>query len=99
MVLTLLASGCSGIGPRNIQGSRADYNVAIQQTNEQEVLLNLVRLKYRDTTYFLRIGISNAPQGPKTRPRPSTTGHLRQQDRGRGAHSERHAAPPALLWP
>jgi hypothetical protein len=51
----LLLTGCMSMGPRSIQTTRADYNMAIQQTNEQELLLNLVRLKYRDSIYFLNV--------------------------------------------
>lgn len=48
-------TGCAAQGPRSINSSRAEYNVAIQQTNDQELLLNLVRLKYRDSIYFLNV--------------------------------------------
>jgi hypothetical protein len=51
----LLMTGCSSMGARSIHTNRADYNMAIQQTNDQELLLNLVRLKYRDTIYFLNV--------------------------------------------
>lgn len=51
----LLLTGCMSMGPRSIHTTRADYNMAIQQTNEQELLLNLVRLKYRDSIYFLNV--------------------------------------------
>ena len=56
VVLTMLMlTGCMSMGPRSIHTTRADYNMAIQQTNEQELLLNLVRLKYRDSIYFLNV--------------------------------------------
>lgn len=32
-----------------------DYNVAIQRTNDEQMLLNLVRLRYRDTPQFLNV--------------------------------------------
>jgi hypothetical protein len=32
-----------------------DFNMAVQQTNSEELLLNLVRLKYRDSTYFMSV--------------------------------------------
>jgi len=54
LIVTLL-SGCMTMGPRSIHTNRADYNMAIQQTNDQELLLNLVRLKYRDSIYFLNV--------------------------------------------
>ena len=49
------ATGCSYHGPDALRMTRSEYNVVIQQTNEQELLLNLVRLKYRDTPYFLSV--------------------------------------------
>lgn len=53
--LLLALSGCASMGPGSIQGNRLDYNIAIQQTHDQELLLNLVRLKYRDRLYFLNV--------------------------------------------
>jgi hypothetical protein len=50
-----LTVSCGLYGPESIRATRTDYNVSIQQTNEQELLLNLVRLKYRDTPSFLSI--------------------------------------------
>lgn len=55
LVLSLLASGCAYHGPDALRLTRPEYNMVIQQTNEQELLLNLVRLKYRDTPYFLSV--------------------------------------------
>lgn len=55
ITLVLSLSGCAHFGPENIKGNRLDYNVAIQQTNDQELLLNLVRLKYRDRMYFMNV--------------------------------------------
>lgn len=50
-----LLSGCAYHGPDALRMTRPEYNVVIQQTNDQELLLNLVRLKYRDTPYFLSV--------------------------------------------
>lgn len=55
LVGAALLAGCAAAGPGSLRSTRADYNVAIQQTNEQELLLNLVRLRYRDTLYFLSV--------------------------------------------
>jgi len=51
----LVISGCGGLGPKVIKGERQDYNIAIQRSNNQQLLLNLVRLKYRDTPFFLEV--------------------------------------------
>ena len=48
-------SACSYIGPSTVEGNRALYNTSIQQTDEEQMLLNLVRLKYRDTPFFMEV--------------------------------------------
>ena len=48
-------NGCSGLGPATLKGNRYNYNTTIQRSNDQQLLLNLVRLKYRDTPFFLEI--------------------------------------------
>jgi hypothetical protein len=50
-----LLSGCTFLGPSSIKATRPAYNLAIQQTNDQELLLNLVRIHYRDTLYFTTV--------------------------------------------
>jgi len=53
--LAVALAGCAQVGPRSISANRAAYNLAIQQTNDQELLLNLVRMRYRDTLYFTHV--------------------------------------------
>ncbi|OYY69560.1 hypothetical protein [Sphingomonas sp. 28-63-12] len=55
LAAAILLSGCSYIGPRSLIATRPLYNQAIAQTNDQELLLNLVRIRYRDTTYFTSV--------------------------------------------
>lgn len=55
LLLALISSACARIGPDIIQAGGNDYNIAIQQTNNEQLLLNLVRLKYRDTPFFLQV--------------------------------------------
>ncbi len=52
-------SGCT-VGPALLRASRIGYNEAIQGTTEQQLLLNLVRLKYRDTPLFVEVGSVSA---------------------------------------
>jgi len=54
LLLPLLAA-CTHIDPERIQANSNDYNIAIQHTSEEQLLLNLVRLKYRDTPFFLEV--------------------------------------------
>ncbi len=55
LLLAPLLTGCAYHGPDALRMTRPEYNMVIQQTNDQELLLNLVRLKYRDTPYFLNV--------------------------------------------
>jgi hypothetical protein len=54
-VLMVVIGGCHQAGPASVKMGRAGYNIAIQQTNSEQLLLNLVRLRYRDTPYFMEV--------------------------------------------
>lgn len=47
--------GCISIGPKVIEGTRTDYNHAVQNTDIQQLLLNLVRLHHDDTILFIDV--------------------------------------------
>ena len=51
----LATAGCTTLGPRVLKGERINYNLALQSTADEQMLLNLVRLKYRDTPIFLEV--------------------------------------------
>lgn len=53
--LALSAAGCHHSGPASITGGRAKFNDAIQQTNGEQLLGNIVRLRYRDSPYFMQV--------------------------------------------
>ncbi len=58
--LTLqLMSGCS-VGPQMLQGVYLSYNDRVRATADQELLLNIVRLRYLDTIEFLAINSISA---------------------------------------
>ena len=54
-LVSLAASGCVSFGPKVVRSARSEYNKAFATTSDEELLLNMVRLKYRDTTYFVNI--------------------------------------------
>jgi hypothetical protein len=56
-LVALLAAGCAGpsIGPGTIQANRHDYNEAISRSWDEQLLLNLVRLRYRDSPLFVDV--------------------------------------------
>lgn len=52
--LAALAAGCA-LGPRAVEQNRLRYNEAVKTTTEQQLLLNIVRLRYTDTPSSLSI--------------------------------------------
>lgn len=59
LMLLVSLTGCASLGPRTIRNARFDYNEAIVRTWNEQMLLNLVRLRYRDTPLFLEVsGVS-----------------------------------------
>ncbi len=55
--LTLFTTNCATrFGPRTIPAARFDYNDRIARSQNDQLLLNLVRLRYRDTPVFLDVG-------------------------------------------
>lgn len=55
LLCCLVATGCSVIGPRTLKQSRLQYNEVVKSTSEEEMLLNIVRLRYVDTPSSLSV--------------------------------------------
>lgn len=55
VVSTLFVAGCASIGPHGIEMSRTDFNKAIQRTDGEQLLLNIVRQRYNDPVMFLEV--------------------------------------------
>ena len=56
LLFVLVCTGCqSTFGPSALQRTHPGYNQAIVTSLDQQMLLNLVRLKYRDSPYFLDV--------------------------------------------
>ena len=53
VVLGILSS-CSVVGPRSISMGRADYNEAINRTEDAQMLLSIVKGCYGETFSLLR---------------------------------------------
>jgi hypothetical protein len=53
--LLFVVAACTSIGPLNIGQDRMKYNEAMQKTNDQELLINLVRLRYLDSPSFVSV--------------------------------------------
>lgn len=54
--LLVLLSGCSSVANRSIRTTYASYNQTIAYNQSQQMLLNLVRLRYRELPMFLKVG-------------------------------------------
>jgi len=48
-------SGCSGIGPRMVAQDRFDYTGALADSWKQQMLINMVKIRYGDTPVFLDV--------------------------------------------
>ncbi len=55
LLTLLLASGCNSIGPDHLRSTHPLYNAAIVDSLNEQFLSNLVRLHYRDPTFFLDV--------------------------------------------
>lgn len=54
-LLLLALSGCAWNGATHLPRERYDYNRALQSSASEQLLLNLVRLRYRDVPLFLEV--------------------------------------------
>ena len=55
IVASVLVTGCSSLGPGALQENRLQYNEAVKTTSEEQLLLNIVRLRYTDTPSSLAV--------------------------------------------
>jgi hypothetical protein len=62
-VIVLLAgvalTGCNAFGPRAVEGTRVAYNEVLARTQDEQLLLNIVRLRYVDVPMFLEVASIN----------------------------------------
>ncbi|MFY7697971.1 MAG: hypothetical protein ACOVQX_04015 [Legionella sp.] len=56
ILLFLILAGCRSIGPGVLNNDRYNYNLAMNYSSKQELLLNMVRLRYDDSPMALKIG-------------------------------------------
>jgi hypothetical protein len=55
IIAALACAGCTSIGPRGMHNAHPAYNDALTSTLDQQLLTNLVRLKYRENPLFLEV--------------------------------------------
>ena len=56
LLVIVAVTGCTQLGPGLIEAGRNEYNAAVVQTEDEQSLLNLVRLRYADNPYWLSVG-------------------------------------------
>jgi len=55
LISLLFLSSCLNYGPKQLISNREGYNVSLQHSDTQQQLLNIVRLRYNDSPYFLSV--------------------------------------------
>jgi hypothetical protein len=53
--IAILMTGCHSFGPDELKGTHPLYNAAIVDSQNEQFLQNIVRLHYRDPTFFLDV--------------------------------------------
>jgi hypothetical protein len=56
IMLCLSLSACGRFGPRQIPRDSFNYNASIARSSNEQMLINLVRLRYREVPVFLAVG-------------------------------------------
>ena len=55
LAVCLMLPACTRFGPKRVPVDRFNYNEAIGQSQKEQMLLNLVRLRYRDVPVFISV--------------------------------------------
>lgn len=56
IVLLISFLGCRTMGPKSVMRDQFSYNEAIASSSNQQMLLNLIRLRYNESPQFLKVG-------------------------------------------
>lgn len=65
-VLALFSAGCASMGPSTIGRDRMDYDHAVTESWQRQLLVNLVKLRYGDTPFFLDVASITNSYGLQT---------------------------------
>lgn len=55
LTFALVVCGCSSIGAQRLGIDRADYSTHLRETNKEQLLLNIVAMRYGDAPLFLEV--------------------------------------------
>lgn len=56
LIVTLLGAGCASVGPGKVTGDRFNYSQALAESWKNQMLLNVVKVRYMDLPIFLDVG-------------------------------------------
>lgn len=56
IIVLFLFTGCSGLSPRRVEQDRFSYNEALAQSTQNQMMLNLVRIRYFEEPIFSSVG-------------------------------------------
>ncbi len=51
-----ILAGCTSIGPRRVHMDRGVYNNVVRQTDQEQLLTNIVRQRYLEITEYIQVG-------------------------------------------
>ena len=51
----LMITGCASIGPRRVQIDRGTYNNIVRETDQEQLLTNIVRKRYLEITEYIQV--------------------------------------------
>ena len=54
-IVAFTCAACTSVGPKTLPVDQFDYNAAIAQSSQEQLLMNLVRLRYAETPTFLKV--------------------------------------------
>jgi hypothetical protein len=55
LAISVILGGCVQVGPKILSSGRPLYNVAVQESESQQMLMNIVRQRYSDPVLFLDV--------------------------------------------
>lgn len=55
-LLACLSAGACALGPVTMPSNRMDYNLSAQRSGHEQMLLNLVRMRYLENPLFMQVG-------------------------------------------
>lgn len=97
---SLLLTGCQSIGPTTIRRDQFDYNKAISTSQKEQLLLNMVRLRYGEAPLFLSVASVIAQYSIEGQLTMSTPGHDRPNNVGPpiASGAARYADRPTITY-